>query len=449
MNFKDKNEDTPLHLAVNKGNFSIAQILINRGAEIDVRNKKNQTPLHLACQKSNINIFILLINCRASLYLRDQDGNTPLHILCKNKATKIIKWLRINHNLFSFLKISNNKSETPLDLAIENNILWIFTQRMKEEEEVEKKQKNFHALPCTFKKSSNDNKLKMLKGDSFNEIKDIDFLEENNKQIISTSNISDILNQNLLANTKEKKSTFRPVLRDFSLIKQIGQGSFGNVYLIKLINNSKKIFAMKVINKRRMISKNLIKYAFTERNILCSLKHPFIVSLHYAFQTDSKLILILDYCPNGDLGQVLLRQSKISEENAKKYLAEILLAIEELHKHDIIYRDLKPDNIVLDENGHAVLTDFGLSKEGINDNFGATSFCGSIAYLAPEMLKKSGHGKAIDWYLFGVLMYELIVGFPPYFNKSKEKLFENIQKGVLDLPITMSSDARSLIISVI
>ena len=178
---------------------------------------------------------------------------------------------------------------------------------------------------------------------------------------------------------------------------------------------------MKILSKDIMIKQNIIKYTYAEKNILCKIDFPFIAKLYCSFQTKSWLFMILEYCPGGDLGQILQREGKISEDAARIYLAEILLAIEELHKHEIIYRDLKPDNIVLDEEGHAKLTDFGLSKQGMKDNEYTMSFCGSIAYLAPEMLRRSGHGKPIDWYLLGVLLYELIVGIPPYFNKDTPK----------------------------
>ena len=130
------------------------------------------------------------------------------------------------------------------------------------------------------------------------------------------------------------------------------------------------------------------------------------------------------------------------------YLCEILLALEDLHKKDVIFRDLKPDNVVLDADGHVLLTDFGLSKEGVLDNQGARSFCGSVAYLAPEMLRRTGHGKSVDWYLLGVLLYEMLVGIPPYFTNNREKLFQNIQRGPLLIPSQLSREAKNLLIGV-
>lgn len=146
------------------------------------------------------------------------------------------------------------------------------------------------------------------------------------------------------------------------------------------------------------------------------------------------------------MGLMLSRERKFPESLARMYLCEILLAVEYLHQNKIVFRDLKPDNVVFDSDGHALLTDFGLSKEGLDVGQQSTSFCGSVAYLAPEMLKRIGHSKSIDWYLLGVLLYEMIVGVPPYFSTDRSKLFENIQSGPLKIPNTMSENAKHLIL---
>ena len=138
------------------------------------------------------------------------------------------------------------------------------------------------------------------------------------------------------------------------------------------------------------------------------------------------------------------KKKKLTEDLARIYLAEILLGLEELHKNSIVFRDLKPANVVMDEDGHALLTDFGLSKEGINTNI-SKSFCGSIAYLPPEMLKRAGHNRTVDYYLFGVLMYELLVGVPPFFSPNRDQLFENILKAPLKIPKHLSEEAKLLI----
>jgi serine/threonine protein kinase len=131
------------------------------------------------------------------------------------------------------------------------------------------------------------------------------------------------------------------------------------------------------------------------------------------------------------------------------YICEVILALQELHHREIIYRDLKPDNVVMDVEGHVLLTDFGLSKEGIKTSDYTQSFCGSVAYLAPEVLRKSGHGRSVDWYLLGALLYEMLVGMPPYFNRNKEKLFDNIKRGPLQVPKDLPSDALDLIVKLL
>ena len=198
-----------------------------------------------------------------------------------------------------------------------------------------------------------------------------------------------------------------------------------------------------------IFGQNITKYIFTEKKVQSSLKHPFIVRLYCAFQSSAYLFMIMDYCGAGDLGHVLQLKQKLSESLARLYIAEVLLAIEELHRREIIYRDLKPDNVVLDGDGHALLTDFGLSKDGMKASEYTQSFCGSVAYLAPEMLSRSGHGRTVEWYLLGVLLYEMLVGMPPYFNRNKEKLFDNIKRGPLQVPTDMSDDALDLIVKLL
>lgn len=188
----------------------------------------------------------------------------------------------------------------------------------------------------------------------------------------------------------------------------------------------------------------------TERNVLSIAgKHPLIVGLDYAFQNEHRLYLIMEFCPGGDLGKQIKLKRKLPEEEARLYICEVIIAIEFLHKNKIIFRDLKPENIVLDKNGHLKLTDFGLSKENVGDLWDNKSFVGSIAYLAPEILKKQPHSRSLDWYLTGVLLYEMLVGIPPYYNNNRKILFENIQTGPLRIPHTMSLEARDLILNLL
>lgn len=232
--------------------------------------------------------------------------------------------------------------------------------------------------------------------------------------------------------------------RDFKGLLQLGKGSFGEVYLVEKIDSGEQ-YALKVLRKEKVLENNLVRYAFAERNILMKIKHHYIVKLNYAFQTPEKLVMVMDYCPNGDLSTHLAREKHFTEEKAKFYITEILLGLEELHKHEIIFRDLKPENVVLDPEGHARITDFGLSKEGVTEGQLAKSFCGSVAYLAPEMLRRAGHTKSVDWYLLGVLLYEMLVGSPPYYSNNREQLYNNIQRGKLKIPKGLSNEAKDLI----
>ncbi|XP_033747555.1 ribosomal protein S6 kinase beta-1-like [Pecten maximus] len=236
--------------------------------------------------------------------------------------------------------------------------------------------------------------------------------------------------------------------QDFELLKVLGKGGYGKVFQVRKISSSDngKIFAMKVL-KKATIARNAKDTAHTkaERNILEGVKHPFIVDLIYAFQTGGKLYLILEYLPGGELFMQLEREGIFMEDTACFYLSEITLAIEHLHSQGIIYRDLKPENILLDNLGHVKLTDFGLCKESINGGAVTHTFCGTIEYMAPEILTRSGHGKAVDWWSLGALMYDMLTGAPPFTAENRKKTIDKILKAKLSLPPYLTNEARGLI----
>ncbi|XP_077920395.1 ribosomal protein S6 kinase beta-1 isoform X5 [Halichoerus grypus] len=196
-----------------------------------------------------------------------------------------------------------------------------------------------------------------------------------------------------------------------------------------------------------MIVRNAKDTAHTkaERNILEEVKHPFIVDLIYAFQTGGKLYLILEYLSGGELFMQLEREGIFMEDTACFYLAEISMALGHLHQKGIIYRDLKPENIMLNHQGHVKLTDFGLCKESIHDGTVTHTFCGTIEYMAPEILMRSGHNRAVDWWSLGALMYDMLTGAPPFTGENRKKTIDKILKCKLNLPPYLTQEARDLL----
>lgn len=231
----------------------------------------------------------------------------------------------------------------------------------------------------------------------------------------------------------------------FKLLKVLGQGSFGKVFLVKKIlgPDTGTLYAMKVLKKATLKVRDRLRTKM-ERDILAEVRHPFVVKLHYAFQTEGKLYLILDFLKGGDLFTRLSKEVMFTEEDVKFYLAELALALDHLHSLGIIYRDLKPENILLDSDGHISLTDFGLSKEALNDQK-AYSFCGTVEYMAPEVINRKGHTMAADWWSFGVLMFEMLTGGLPFQGTNRKETMIQILKAKLGMPQFLSPEAQSLL----
>ncbi|ETW04947.1 AGC/AKT protein kinase, variant [Aphanomyces invadans] len=231
----------------------------------------------------------------------------------------------------------------------------------------------------------------------------------------------------------EKESVFvdstvpgKMSVNDFELVSVIGKGACGTVLLVQKKDNA-KLYAMKVLKKDWVMNKDLVTQTMAERRILQEANHPYIVQLRFAFQNNDKLYMVMDYYSGGSLRQVLRRRGRFSIKRARFYLAEVLLAIAHLHASNILYRDLKLENIVLTADGNVACTDFGLSKEEVDKETGrASSFVGTCEYLAPEIIMKQPYGTAVDWWAFGILMYEMIQGDSPFRHQNPAILFEKI-----------------------
>ncbi|KAJ8902485.1 hypothetical protein NDN08_006889 [Rhodosorus marinus] len=264
-----------------------------------------------------------------------------------------------------------------------------------------------------------------------------------------------------------------PCIDDFTILKPISRGAFGSVYLAKK-NSTKDLFAIKALSKQDMLRKNLVTRVRTEKDILSGVANPFVVRSYWSFESATKLFIVMEYLPGGDMCSLLCNLGFLDLDVSRQYVAEIVLAIEYLHSMNVVHRDLKPDNVLIGKNGHVKLTDFGLSRLGLlesnllNDNpwkqrtgedtqpaarrfaenalrrVGSMKIAEILAeeekvgtpdYLAPEILLGQGHSFTVDWWAVGVLLYEFLMGIPPFHASTAENIFENILDGKIDWPV--------------
>ena len=459
-----------LHFSCKNGYFDITKILYENKCKLNAFDNEKNTPLHYCIMGNHSELLLYLLGKKPNFYIKNIYGKTAFDYAKTKEIQKIINnYLNSNKQSNNdeinkdFVDENQNNNNNNNNCNVQNNTNFISNYHHTNS--------NSNNINISVNTNSNKNIIKKINGDNnkvnvlvkinigteknhkiSSEIKSLnnnpnqklfsykskqEFHNQNIKNFVSknlkNSNLTNLNNSHHIKKNYENnniknfenftKTKITP--NDFICLGQIGKGSFGEVFLVKKIENS-KLFAMKVLSKEKIFNQNLLKYAITERNVLSVSDHPFIVKLNYAFQTSSKLFLILDYCINGDLSKHLYYEKRFSETRAKYYICEIILALEHLHKLNIIFRDLKPDNVVLDNEGHVKITDFGLCKEGIFDGNYTKSFCGSMAYLAPEMILKNGYSKCVDWYLLGILFYEMLFGNPPFLSDNKDDLFKNI-----------------------
>lgn len=237
------------------------------------------------------------------------------------------------------------------------------------------------------------------------------------------------------------------IASDFETIRCLGKGTFGIVFLVKQ-QTTGRLYAQKQFKKSSIsLHKRLIQQTRTERSILESVnRHPFVVKLFYAFQDDEKLYLILEYAQGGELFTHLAQLRMFPEPVAAFYMAEMVLALDHLHQQlGVVYRDLKPENCLLDSEGHLLLTDFGLSKVAASDDDKCTSMLGTVEYMAPEIILGKQYGKAVDWWSLGALGFDLLTGSPPFQGQSHAKIQERIVKQKVQMPYFLSAESKDLL----
>ncbi|KAF3938220.1 hypothetical protein ABW19_dt0204192 [Dactylella cylindrospora] len=231
-------------------------------------------------------------------------------------------------------------------------------------------------------------------------------------------------------------------LNDFTFQRTLGTGSFGRVHLVQSKHNL-RFYAVKVLKKAQVVKMKQVEHTNDERRMLQRVKHPFLITLWGTFQDSKNLYMVMDFIEGGELFSLLRKSQRFPNPVAKFYAAEVALALDYLHSMNIIYRDLKPENLLLDRHGHLKITDFGFAKEVPDITW---TLCGTPDYLAPEVVASKGYNKSVDWWSLGILIFEMLCGYTPFWDGgSPMKIYENILRGRVKYPAYIHPDAMDLL----
>lgn len=231
--------------------------------------------------------------------------------------------------------------------------------------------------------------------------------------------------------------------QDFDLRATVGTGTFGRVRMVRVKHTKERApMALKILKKSECIRLKQVEHVKQERAIMSMIEHPFIVNLLTTFQDDKRLFMLMEFVNGGELFTYLRKEGRLPNDHARFYAGEILLALSYLHCVNIAYRDLKPENILIDLEGHVKITDFGFAKVVEDRTF---TLCGTPEYLAPEIIQSKGHGKGVDWWALGVLLFEMLAGYPPFYDENPFGIYQKVLACKLDLPRHFDVKARDLI----
>jgi tRNA A-37 threonylcarbamoyl transferase component Bud32 len=496
---------TPLQLAAYEGHVDCVSLLASHPSiQINKMTAERGTALHIAVIKNNPDIVEVLLNHNAAPYLEDQFHKSPIELctndsvreLLKNSQSKALNFDKIQeHRPLSFsgevwfsAKWQINDKKVYLVLDTDQGVFKHYNKRNN----------YINDIPADFQIPIKDiqdvclscrSDLQML-------IKDIqdtylgskigeknvftvetkessmmyyceyaDMSAEWFKKILESLNffhlfLYDPANRDARRFHEENKfirnesangyeetgnSGEVPVTEDsFQKIEEIGSGTFGKVFKV-MKKDTKEIYALKILKKVTLRNRNQLKYAIAECKTLKNIRNPYIIRLEWGFQSPSHIYMVLEYCPYGDFTNILNYYKKINESKAKIYISQVILAIEYLHSLNIVYRDLKPSNLLVDKEGYIKLADFSLAKENVTQDNPAMSFCGTPSYLPPEILNNLGAYKPADIYCIGVNLFEMVTGESPFQAQDLGALYTAIMRSRVKFPSEMSEDAKDFI----
>lgn len=238
-----------------------------------------------------------------------------------------------------------------------------------------------------------------------------------------------------------KNTSGKYCLTDFQILRTLGTGSFGRVHLVRS-NHNGRFYALKVLKKQTIVKLKQVEHTNDERRMLSVVSHPFLIRMWGTFQDAEQVFMVMDYIEGGELFSLLRKSQRFPNPVAKFYAAEVCLALEYLHANEIIYRDLKPENILLDRNGHIKITDFGFAKYVPDVTY---TLCGTPDYIAPEVISTKPYNKSVDWWSFGIYIYEMLAGYTPFYDANAMKTYENILNAELKFPPFFNADAQDLL----
>eukprot|EP00397_Hematodinium_sp_SG-2012_P013032 GEMP01013221.1.p1 GENE.GEMP01013221.1~~GEMP01013221.1.p1 ORF type:complete len:353 (+),score=53.82 GEMP01013221.1:142-1200(+) len=230
---------------------------------------------------------------------------------------------------------------------------------------------------------------------------------------------------------------------DFDLRATVGTGTFGRVRVVKIKGSADRSpLALKILKKSEVIRLKQVEHVKAEKQILSMIEHPYIVNLLQTFQDDKRLFMVMEYVNGGELFSYLRKEGRLPNDHAKFYAAEIILAFQYLHGANVVYRDLKPENLLIDYSGHMKITDFGFAKV-VEDR--TWTLCGTPEYLAPEIIQSKGHSKSVDWWALGILLFEMLGGYPPFYDENPFGIYQKVLAGRIDFPRHFDVKAKDLI----